>query len=114
MRPDRLVVGEVRDAEALDLLLALNTGIPGMASIHASSAREALVKLAALTLLAGRNIDAGFVTPAVAAGVDVVVHCVLDPSGHRRVDEIIETTGAVDAGRILTRPVFAGAAGGVV
>lgn len=106
MRPDRLVIGEVRDAEALDLVLALNTGIPGTASIHANSARDALVKLAALPLLAGRNIDAGFVVPAVATGVHLVVHCELGADGHRRVVEIVAPTGEVADGRILTRTVY--------
>jgi pilus assembly protein CpaF len=96
MRPDRLVVGEVRDAEALDLLLALNTGVPGAATIHANSAREALGKLAALPLLAGRNIDAAFVLPAVAASLDLVVHCAKDAAGRRRVAEIVSPTGVVD------------------
>ena len=93
MRPDRLVVGEVRDAEALDLVLALNTGVPGAATIHANSAREALGKLCALPLLAGRNIDAGFVQPAVAASVHLVAHCERDAAGRRRVVEIVEPTG---------------------
>ncbi|MFG6502491.1 CpaF family protein [Microbacterium sp. P05] len=93
MRPDRLVVGEVRDAEALDLLLALNTGVPGAATIHANSAAEALAKLAALPLLAGRNIDAAFVLSAVARSVDLVAHCVRDDSGRRRVAEIVTPTG---------------------
>lgn len=105
MRPDRLVVGEVRDAEALDLLLALNTGVPGAASIHANSAREALIKLSALPLLAGRNIDAGFVVPAVAASVHLVAHCERDVTGRRRVAEIIAPTGVVD-GAISARTVY--------
>ncbi|KAA9154226.1 CpaF family protein [Microbacterium lushaniae] len=95
MRPDRLVVGEVRDAEALDLVLALNTGVPCAATIHANSAPEALVKLAALPLLAGRNIDATFVTAAVARSVDLVVHCERDAAGARRVAEIVEPTGRI-------------------
>ncbi len=95
MRPDRLVIGEVRDAEALDLVLALNTGVPCAATIHANSAPEALVKLAALPLLAGRNIDAAFVAAAVARSVDLVVHCERDGSGHRRVVEIVQPTGRV-------------------
>ena len=61
MRPDRLVVGEVREAESLDLLIALNSGLPGMCTIHANSAQDALVKLCTLPLLAGRNIDSAFV-----------------------------------------------------
>ncbi|MET0296812.1 MAG: ATPase, T2SS/T4P/T4SS family [Microbacterium sp.] len=109
MRPDRLVVGEVRDAEALDLLLALNTGVPGAATIHANSARDALTKLAALPLLAGRNIDAGFVVPAVAASVDLVVHCARDASGRRRVVEIVQPTG-VERGAVLARTLYREAA----
>lgn len=105
MRPDRLVVGEVRDAEALDLLLALNTGVPGAATIHANSAREALGKLAALPLLAGRNIDASFVQPAVAASVQLVAHCERDASGARRVVEIVAPTGVAD-GVITARTLY--------
>lgn len=106
MRPDRLVVGEVRDAEALDLLLALNTGVPGAATIHANSAREALSKLAALPLLAGRNIDAGFVLPAVAASVHLVAHCARDESGLRHVVELLEPTGRVVDGTIESRSLY--------
>jgi hypothetical protein len=84
MRPDRLVVGEVREAESLDLLIALNSGLPGMCSIHANSARDALVKLSTLPLLAGRNIDSGFVVPTVASAIDLVVHCELVKGGQRR------------------------------
>lgn len=109
MRPDRLVVGEVRDAEALDLLLALNTGVPGAATIHANSAREALAKLVALPLLAGRNIDTGFVLSAVAASVDLVVHCDRDAQGRRRVSEIIEPDG-VDGSFVVARTLYRAAA----
>ncbi|WP_372466455.1 CpaF family protein [Microbacterium maritypicum] len=106
MRPDRLVVGEVRDAEALDLVLALNTGVPGACTVHASSATEALEKLSILPLLAGRNIDRGFIAPALAASVDLVVHCVRDRAGERRVQEIIAPTGDVDDGRIRTTRIY--------
>ncbi|MCU1472639.1 CpaF family protein [Amnibacterium sp.] len=98
MRPDRLVVGEVREAEALDLLIALNSGIPGACSIHANSARDALTKLCTLPLLAGRNIDAAFVVPTVAACVELVVHCEMLASGRRRVVEILAPTGSVSEG----------------
>lgn len=95
MRPDRLIVGEVRDAEALDLLLALNTGVPGAATVHANSAQDALRRLATLPLLAGRNIDSGFVVPAIAAGVNLVVHCRRFADGQRIIEEVAETTGRV-------------------
>ncbi|WP_022898954.1 CpaF family protein [Humibacter albus] len=107
MRPDRLVVGEVREAESLDLLLALNSGLPGACSIHANSAREALAKLCTLPLLAGRNIDADFVLPTVASCVDIVVFCTLDREGRRSVTEILAPTGAVTGGLIEASPVFA-------
>lgn len=106
MRPERLIIGEVRDAEALDLLLALNTGVPGAATIHANSARDALVKLAALPLLAGRNIDRGFVVPAIAASVHLVVHCAQRPDGTRHVVEVIETTGRVVDGDVEARVLY--------
>jgi len=106
MRPDRLVVGEVRDAEALDLLLALHTGVPGAATIHANSADDALSRLATLPLLAGRNIDADFVLPAIATGVHVVAHCRRARTGERFVEEIVETTGAIDGGSVVTRSLY--------
>ncbi|MGV8912977.1 MAG: CpaF family protein [Rhodoglobus sp.] len=106
MRPDRLVVGEVRDAESLDLLIALNSGLPGMSSIHANSAREALVKLCTLPLLAGRNIDSSFVVPTVASSVDVVVHCELTANGTRRVVEIASLSGEVSDGAVESSALF--------
>ncbi|MCU1580199.1 MAG: CpaF family protein [Rhodoglobus sp.] len=107
MRPDRLVVGEVREAESLDLLIALNSGLPGMSSIHANSARDALIKLSTLPLLAGRNIDSAFVVPTVAACIDIVVHCELGRNGRRRVVEVIAPSGQVNAGVIETSAIFA-------
>lgn len=107
MRPDRLVVGEVREAEALDLLIALNSGIAGMCTIHANSSSDALLKLSTLPLLAGRNIDAGFVVPAIATSLDVSVHLRIDARGNRRVDHITALTGqASEAGRVGTVDLF--------
>jgi pilus assembly protein CpaF len=107
MRPDRLVVGEVREAESLDLLIALNSGLPGMSSIHANSARDALAKLCTLPLLAGRNIDSAFVVPTVAAVIDVVVHCEIGRRGHRRVIEIVAPSGNVSGSVIEAGSIFA-------
>jgi len=114
MRPDRLVVGEVREAESLDLLIALNSGLPGMSSIHANSARDALVKLCTLPLLAGRNIDSAFVVPTVATCIDLVVHCELDRAGHRRVVEILAPTGRTESGVIEASTIFVTRAGELV
>lgn len=88
MRPTRIVVGEVREAESLDLLIALNSGLPGACTIHANSARDAVVKLCTLPLLAGANISSAFVNPTVGSCIDFVVHCEMTQDGKRRVAEI--------------------------
>jgi pilus assembly protein CpaF len=106
MRPSRIVVGEVRQAEALDLLLCLNSGVPGMCSLHANSAREALVKMCTLPLLAGENVGHAFVVPTVAASIDLVVHLEIDHSGRRRVREIVAVPGRVEGGVIEAADVF--------
>lgn len=109
MRPDRLVIGEVRGAECFDLLVAMNSGCAGLTTVHANNAREALRKLTTLPLLAGDNVDREFVTATVAAVVDVVVHTERDAAGQRRVGEILgvaEQVGGretISAGTIYTR-----------
>ncbi len=107
MRPTRLIIGEVRQQEALDLLIAMNSGMPAMASVHANSAREAVTKLCTLPLLAGSNIAADFVVPTVAGCVDVVVHLATDHDGARRVREISALSGRVEQGVIELSPIFA-------
>jgi len=106
MRPSRLIVGEVRQEECLDLLIALNSGLPGMCTLHANSAREALMKMCTLPLLAGENVSAAFVVPTVATSVDLVVHLALDAAGHRRIREILGVTGRVEGDVIETTELF--------
>jgi len=106
MRPTRIIVGEVRSAECLDLLLALNSGLPGMATLHANSAREGLVKMCTLPLLAGENVSARFVVPTVASSLDLVVHLGVDRHGHRQVNEIVAVPGRVENDIVETEPIF--------
>ncbi|HVV77845.1 MAG TPA: ATPase, T2SS/T4P/T4SS family [Mycobacteriales bacterium] len=106
MRPDRIIVGEVRQEEALDLLIALNSGLPGMCTLHANSAREAVTKLCTLPLLAGENVSHAFVVPTVAASVDVVVHLARDGRGRRRVREIVAVPGRVEGDVVETADLF--------
>ena len=78
----------------------------GSATIHANSAREALVKLCTLPLLAGENISSRFVVPTVAASIDLVVHLGIDAQGVRRVNEIVAVPGRVENDIIETEPLF--------
>ena len=96
MRPSRIIVGEVRQAESLDLLIALNSGLPGMCTLHANSAREAVTKMCTLPLLAGSNVSSSFVVPTVASSIDLVVQLGLESDGQRRVREIVALPGRVE------------------
>lgn len=106
MRPSRIIVGEVRQAEALDMLIALNSGLPGGCSIHANSAREAVQKLCTLPLLAGENISAAFVVPTVATAVDLIVHTRLEPGGRRRVAEVVALSGRTEGPVVEMTDIF--------
>ena len=99
MRPSRIIVGEVREAEALDLLIALNSGLPGMGTLHANSPRDAVIKLQTLPLLAGENISHKFIAPTVASAIDLIVHVSLDSQGVRRVKELASLTGRYENDR---------------
>lgn len=106
MRPDRIVIGEVREAESFDMLVALNAGIPGMCTVHANSAREAVTKMCTLPLLAGENVSDRFVVPTVASAIDLVVHLDVSPDGARQVREVVAVTGRVEGDRVETAGIF--------
>jgi pilus assembly protein CpaF len=106
MRPSRIIVGEVRQEESLDLLIALNSGLPGMCTIHANSAREAVTKLCTLPLLAGDNVTHAFVVPTVASCIDLVVHAATEHDGRRRVREIVAVPGRIEGDVVETADVF--------
>ena len=106
MRPSRIIVGEVRQAESLDLLIALNSGLPGMCTIHANSAREAITKICTLPLLAGENVGSRFVVPTVAGSIDIVVHEALERDGTRRVREIAAVPGRVEGDVVEIADLF--------
>jgi pilus assembly protein CpaF len=91
MRPDRIVIGEVRGAEALDLLTALNTGHDGaLSTVHANSPRDAIARLETLALMAGVGLPHEAIAEQVRRGIDLVAHLRRMPDGSRRVTEIAE------------------------
>lgn len=114
MRPSRIIIGEVREAESLDMLIALNAGVPGMCTIHANSARDAIVKMCTLPLLAGENVSDRFVVPTVASAIDLVVHLALDGRGRRRVTEIVAVPGRVESGVVELEQLFVNRTGALV
>jgi pilus assembly protein CpaF len=105
MRPDRIVVGEVRGAEALDLLMALNTGHEGsLSTVHANSPEEALRRIEVLALMAGVGLPHAAVREQVADAFDLVVHQARQPGGERRITSVVEVIRA--AGGPGTRELF--------
>jgi pilus assembly protein CpaF len=115
MRPTRIVVGEVRGPEALDMLSAMNTGHEGsMGTIHANSARQALSKLRTHVLMAEEQLTAEVANEMIAETLDLVVHLHLDQrSGDRRVTQVTEVAG-LEGGRVLTNDLFRMEPGGLV
>ncbi len=111
MRPDRVVVGEVRGPEALDLLLSMNCGIPAAATVHANSAQDAIDRLIGLPLLAAPNIASDFVARTLGSCLDLVVHLAA-ASDTRRVAQIV--TVAAGAGRPVVGTLFEDHGNGLV
>lgn len=101
MRPDRIIVGEIRDEAALDMLQAMNTGHDGsMTTLHSNSPRDALSRLETMTLMAGMELPVRAVREQVSSAVDLIVHQERLRDGSRRVVNITEVSGM--EGEIIT------------
>ena len=101
MRPDRIILGEVRSAEALDMLQAMNTGHEGsLATIHANTPRDAMARLETMILFAGTNLPNRATREQISSAIDVVVQVTRMADGSRRVTSITELTGM--EGEIIT------------
>src|SRR5438876_5111130 len=106
MRPDRILVGEVRGSEALDMLQAMNTGHDGsMSTIHSNSARDALSRLETMVMMASIDIPFEAVRAQIASAVNLIVHQARMPDGRRKVAQIAEVVGYDSNGPIL-RDIF--------
>lgn len=106
MRPDRIVIGECRGGEALDMLQAMNTGHNGsLTSVHANSPRDALSRLEVMVLMAGLDLPLSAIRSQIASSVDLVVQIERFSCGTRRVVEIAEVTG-MEQGVVQTQRLF--------
>lgn len=106
MRPDRIVVGECRGGEALDMLQAMNTGHEGsLTTLHANSPRDALARLETLVLMAGMDLPITAIREQIASAVDIVVQQTRFACGSRKVTSIAEITG-MENGKIQLQQLF--------
>ena len=106
MRPDRIIVGEVRGAEAFDMLQAMNTGHDGsMSTVHANSPRDALYRVENMVMMANLNLPLKAIRMNVASALDLVVHIERMRDGIRRVQSIVEIAG-LEGDIITTRELF--------
>jgi pilus assembly protein CpaF len=94
MRPDRIIVGEVRGSEAFDMMQAMNTGHNGsMSTIHSNSARDALARIESMILMANVNLPTRAIRAQIASAIDLVVHTERMRDGVRRVTEVVQVVG---------------------
>jgi pilus assembly protein CpaF len=106
MRPDRILVGEVRGAEALDMLQAMNTGHEGsLTTIHANDTRDALTRLEMMVAMAGFELPVPVVRQYIASGIKIVVQLMRLKGGSRRVSRISEIVG-VEEGSYRLEDIF--------
>jgi pilus assembly protein CpaF len=107
MRPDRIIVGECRGGEALDMLQAMNTGHDGsMTTGHANSPRDLLSRLEVMVLMAGMDLPVRAIREQISSAVDIIVQQTRFSDGRRRVTAIVEVDG-MEGEVILTQPLFA-------
>ena len=117
MRPDRIIVGECRGGETLDMLQAMNTGHDGsLTTVHANGPREVVSRLEVMTLMAGMEIPVQAIREQIASAIDLIVHQARMSDGRRRIQSVMEVTG-IESGRVQMQPLFewcprAAAAGG--
>jgi pilus assembly protein CpaF len=106
MRPDRIIVGECRGSETLDMLQAMNTGHEGsLTTAHANSPRDLLSRLEIMTLMAGIELPLAAIRAQIAGAIDLIVHQMRHATGARRVTSIVEVTG-LDSGVVQTQELF--------
>ncbi|MFA5356902.1 MAG: ATPase, T2SS/T4P/T4SS family [Candidatus Omnitrophota bacterium] len=107
MRPDRIIIGECRGPESLDMLQAMNTGHDGsMTTLHANSTQDVLARLDSLILMSGIEIPLRAIREMIASAIDIIVHTARLSDGSRKVTQITEITGMLDEVHIGLKDIF--------
>ena len=107
MRPDRIIVGEVRSEETLDMLQAMNTGHDGsLTTVHANSPRDVISRLETMVLMSGMELPSRAIREQIASAVDIIIHESRLSDGSRKVTAITEVTG-LEGNQIVMQDIFA-------
>jgi pilus assembly protein CpaF len=106
MRPDRIIVGEVRSGEALDMLQAMNTGHDGsLSTIHANTTRDAMARLETMVLMAGMDLPSRAIKEQIASAINILVHLVRFSDGTRKIVKVSEIVG-LESDAIVMQDIF--------
>jgi pilus assembly protein CpaF len=106
MRPDRIILGEVRGGEALDMLQAMNTGHDGsLSTVHANTTRDAMARLETMVLMAGMDLPERAIREQIASSLDVIVQLVRFSDGRRKIVKVSEVTG-LEGNTIVMQDIF--------
>jgi pilus assembly protein CpaF len=107
MRPDRIIIGECRGPEVLDMLQAMNTGHDGsLTTLHANSTRDVLVRMSSMILLSGIELPVRAINEMIATAIDIIVHVARFSDGSRRITGITEVIGMDEEYQVKLRDVF--------
>jgi septum site-determining protein MinD len=107
MRPDRIIIGECRGPEILDMLQAMNTGHDGsMTTLHANSTRDVITRMSSMILLSGIELPMRAITEMIASAIDVIVHIARFPDGSRKITGVTEVVGLDQEYQLLLKDIF--------
>lgn len=107
MRPDRIVVGECRGAEVLDMLQAMNTGHDGsMTTMHANSTRDVLIRMSSMILLSGIELPMRAINEMISSAINIIVHMARYIDGSRKITGITEVAGITDQHELILKDIF--------
>jgi pilus assembly protein CpaF len=113
MRPDRIIIGECRGAEVLDMLQAMNTGHDGsLTTLHANSTRDVLIRMSSMMLLSGIELPVRAIHDMIASAIDIIVHIARFSDGSRKITGITEVTG-INEDQLDLKDIFVFAQAGI-